>query len=294
MANKNKKTILSVAVTGNLTTLQQHPGLPCTPEQIATAALDSAKAGAAIAHIHVRHPDGRPSMELQHYREVVNRIRDKNSELIINLTTGLGGRFVPGKEDPKIAGPGTSIVHPLRRVEHIVALKPDIATLDLNTMWSGTAAVINTPENVTIMANEIQKAGSMPELEVFDSGDIQLANVLLEQGVLKRPPLFQIVMGVRYGFISTPQTLIYAQSLLPIDATWAAFAIGRWEFPMLAQAWSLGGHVRVGLEDNVFISKGVLAPSNAALCEKAVRIINDLGGELATPKQAREILDLRL
>jgi len=295
MTNKsNKKTILSVAVTGNLTTLQQHPGLPCTPEQIATAALESAKAGAAIAHIHVRHPDGRPSMELEHYREVVNRIRDKNSELIINLTTGLGGRFVPSKEDPKIAGPGTSIVHPLRRVEHIVALKPDIATLDLNTMWSGTAAVINTPENVTIMANEIQKAGSKPELEVFDSGDIQLANVLLEQGVLKRPALFQIVMGVRYGFISTPQTLIYAQSLLPMDATWAAFAIGRWEFPMLAQAWFLGGHVRVGLEDNVFISKGVLAPSNAALCEKAARIIDDLGGELATPKQAREILNLRL
>jgi uncharacterized protein (DUF849 family) len=294
MTNKSKKSILSVAVTGNLTTLQQHPGLPCTPEQIATAALDSANAGAAIAHIHVRHPDGRPSMELEHYREVVNRIRDKNSELIINLTTGLGGRFVPSKEDPKIAGPGTSIVHPLRRVEHIVALKPDIATLDLNTMWSGSAAVINTPENVTIMANEIQKAGSKPELEVFDSGDIQLANVLLEQGVLKRPPLFQIVMGVRYGFISTPQTLIYAQSLLPKDATWAAFAIGRWEFPMLAQAWFLGGHVRVGLEDNVFISKGVLAPSNAALCEKAARIIDDLGGELATPKQAREILDLRL
>jgi uncharacterized protein (DUF849 family) len=293
MAGKSRKTILTVAVTGNLTTLQQHPGLPCTPEQIANAALESAKAGAAIAHIHVRYPDGRPSMELEHYREVVNRIRDKNSDLIINLTTGLGGRFVPSKDDPKIAGPGTSIVHPLRRVEHIVALKPDIATLDLNTMWSGTAAVINTPENVTIMANEIQKAGSKPELEVFDSGDIQLANVLIEQGVLKRPPLFQIVMGVRYGFISTPQTLMYAQSLLPKDAAWAAFAIGRWEFPMLAQAWCLGGHVRVGLEDNVYLSKGVLAPSNAALCEKALRMLDDLGAELATAKEARDILGLR-
>ena len=293
MAGKSTKTILTVAVTGNLTTLQQHPGLPCTPEQIANAALESAKAGAAIAHIHVRYPDGRPSMELEHYREVVNRIRDKNSDLIINLTTGLGGRFVPSKDDPKIAGPGTSIVHPLRRVEHIVALKPDIATLDLNTMWSGTAAVINTPENVTIMANEIQKAGSKPELEVFDSGDIQLANVLIEQGVLKRPPLFQIVMGVRYGFISTPQTLMYAQSLLPKDAAWAAFAIGRWEFPMLAQAWCLGGHVRVGLEDNVYLSKGVLAPSNAALCEKALRMLDDLGAELATAKEARDILGLR-
>jgi uncharacterized protein (DUF849 family) len=293
MAGKSNKTILTVAVTGNLTTVQQHPGLPCTPEQIATACLESAKVGAVVAHIHVRHPDGRPSMALEHYREVVNRIRDKNSELIINLTTGPGGRFVPSKDDPKIAGPGTSIVHPLRRVEHIVALKPDIATLDLNTMWSGSAAVINTPDNVTIMANEIQKAGSKPELEVFDSGDIQLANALLEQGVLQRPPLFQIVMGVRYGFISTPQTLMYAQSLLPKDAMWAAFAIGRWEFPMLAQAWFLGGHIRVGLEDTVYISKGELAPSNAALCEKAVRILDDMGGELATPKEARAILGLR-
>jgi uncharacterized protein (DUF849 family) len=293
MAGEAKKTILTVAVTGNLTTVQQHPGLPCTPEQIATAALESAKAGASVAHIHVRHPDGKPSMELAHYREVVDRIRDKNSDLIINLTTGPGGRFVPSKDDPKIAAPGSTIVHPLRRVEHIVALKPDIATLDLNTMWSGTAAVINPPENVTIMANEIQKAGSRPELEVFDSGDIQLAKALLDQGVLKRPPLFQIVMGVRYGFISTPQTLMYAHSLLPKDADWAAFAIGRWEFPMLAQAWFLGGHIRVGLEDNVYLSKGMLAPSNAALCEKAVRILDDLGGELATSKEARAILGLR-
>jgi uncharacterized protein (DUF849 family) len=293
MAGEAKKTILTVAVTGNLTTVQQHPGLPCTPEQIAAAALESAKAGAAVAHIHVRHPDGKPSMELAHYREVVDRIRDKNSDLIINLTTGPGGRFVPSKDDPRLAGPGSTLVHPLKRVEHIVALKPDIATLDLNTMWSGSAAVINPPENVTIMANEILKAGSRPELEVFDSGDIQLAKALLDQGVLKRPPLFQIVMGVRYGFISTPQTLMYAHSLLPKDTDWAAFAIGRWEFPMLAQAWFLGGHVRVGMEDNVYISKGKLTPSNAALCEKAVRILDDMGAELATSKEARAILGLR-
>ena len=288
-----KKTILTVAVTGNLTTVQQNPALPCTPEQIANAALESAKVGAAIAHIHVRHPDGRPSTDLVHYREVVERIRDKNSDLIINLTTGPGGRFVPSKDDPRIAGPGTSAMHPLKRVEHIVELKPDIATLDLNTMWSGAAAVINPPENVTLMANEIQKAGAKAELEVFDSGDIQLAHVLLEQGVIKRPPLFQIVMGVRYGFISTVETLVYAKSLLPQDAAWAAFAIGRWEFPMLAAAWTLGGHVRVGMEDNVYLSKGRLTPSNAALCEKAVRILDDMGAELATAKEARQILGLR-
>jgi len=293
MAAQAKKTILTVAVTGNLTTVQQNPALPCTPEQIANAALESAKIGASVAHIHVRHPDGRPSMELAHYREVVERIRDKNTDLIINLTTGPGGRFVPSKDDPRTAGPGSTLIPPLKRVEHIVALKPDIATLDLNTMWSGSAAVINPPENVTIMAKAIQEAGSKPELEVFDSGDIQLAHVLLEQGVLKRPPLFQIVMGVRYGFISTPQTLIYAHSLLPSDAMWAAFAIGRWEFPMLATTWFLGGHVRVGMEDNVYLSKGQLTPSNAALCEKAVRILDDMGADLATAKEARAILGLR-
>jgi uncharacterized protein (DUF849 family) len=290
---KNNKTILTVAVTGNLTTIEQHPGLPCTPEQIANAALESAKAGAAIAHLHVRYPDGRPSMEVAHYRETVERIRDKNSDLIINLTPGAGGRFVPGKEDPRVAGPGSTLIHPLKRVEHIVELKPDIATLDLNTMWSGSAAVINTPDNVTIMANEIYQAGALPELEVFDSGDIQLANHLLSTGVLKSPPLFQIVMGVRYGFISTPQTLMYAHSLLPKDANWAAFAIGRWEFPALAAAWFLGGHVRVGMEDNVYISKGKLTRDNAELCEKAVRVLDDLGAELATAKEAREILGLR-
>lgn len=292
MAVQSNKTILTVAVTGNLTTVSQHPGLPCTPEQVANACLESAKSGAAIAHIHVRYPDGRPSMELAHYREVVERIRDQNDELIINLTTGPGGRFVPSKDDPRVAASGSTIVHPLKRVEHIVELKPDIATLDLNTMWSGSAAVINPPENVTIMANEIQNAGVKTELEVFDSGDIQLAHALLNDGTLKRPPLFQIVMGVRYGFISSPQTLVYAHSLLPQDAQWAAFAIGRWEFSMLAPIWLLGGHVRVGLEDNIYISKGKLAPSNAAQCEKAVRIMDDIGAELATCKEARAILGL--
>jgi uncharacterized protein (DUF849 family) len=288
----SKKTILTVAVTGNLTTVEQHPGLPCTPKQIATAAVESAAMGAAVAHIHVRYPDGRPSMEIAHYREVMERIRDKSPELVINLTTGPGGRFVPSKDEPKVAAAGTSLAHPLRRVEHIVALKPDISTLDLNTMYSGTAVVINTPENVAIMANEINRAGVKAELEVFDSGDIHLAHALLDQGVLKSPPLFQIVMGVRYGFNATPETLIYAKSLLPKDATWAAFGLGRTEFPAVALSWWLGGHIRVGLEDNIYIRKGVVAPNNAALCEKAARIIDDLGGELATAREARAILGL--
>lgn len=288
-----RKTILSVAVTGNQTTVQQHPGLPCTPEQIATACIDSAKAGAAITHIHVRFPDGRPSMELEHYREVVNRIRDSNVDVIINLTTGPGQRFIPSEEDPKVAAPGTTLTTPMRRVEHVVALKPELCSLDLNTMWSGASAVINPPKSITVMAKAMKEAGSKPELEVFDSGDIQLAKALIEQGVIDKPPLFQIVMGIQYGFETSANTLLYAKSLLPEGAHWAAFGIGRMAFPAMALSFLLGGHVRVGLEDAVYLSKGVLAPSNAALAEKAVRIINELGGEVATPKEARQILGLR-
>lgn len=286
------KTILTVAVTGNLTTLAQHPGLPCTPEQIAKAAIDGAKAGAAVAHIHVRHPDGRPSMDVELYREVIDRIRDAGSDLVINLTTGPGQRFVPTPENPSIAAPGTTLMHPLRRVEHIIALRPEICTLDLNTMWSFNSAVINSPESITAMAEVMREAGSKPEIELFDTGDIHLANHLLEQGVLDRPPLFQIVMGVRYGFNASIETLLYAKSLLPSDAHWAAFGVGRHSFPFVAQTLLLGGHVRVGLEDNIYIGKGELARDNAQLVEKAARIVHELGGTLATPTEAREILGL--
>jgi uncharacterized protein (DUF849 family) len=159
-------------------------------------------------------------------------------------------------------------------------------------MWFGSSVVINTPRNVTIMAEAIRAAGVKPELEVFDSGDLQLAHQLLESGVLPRPPLFQVVLGIRNGFPATPATLLYAKSLLPADAQWAAMGTGRMEFPIVAQACLLGGHVRVGLEDNLYLSKGVLAPSNAALVERAVTIVELLGGSVASPAEARAILGL--
>jgi uncharacterized protein (DUF849 family) len=287
------RTIITCAVTGNITKPEQHPDLPITPAQIAQAAIDAAKAGAAIAHIHVRDPaTGAPSMELAHYREVVERIRASGTDLIINLTTGPGGRFVPSEDDPKVAAPGSTLVRPERRVEHVVALRPEICSLDLNTMWFGSAVVINTPRNAAIMARAIRAAGVMPELEVFDSGDIQLAHQLLADGVLARPPLFQVVLGIRNGFPATPATLLYAKSLLPADAEWAAMGIGRMEFPIVAQACLLGGHVRVGLEDNLYLSKGELAASNAALVERAVTLVELLGGSVATPAEARTILGL--
>lgn len=286
-------TIITCAVTGNMTTVDSTPYLPVTPEQIAQSCLESVRAGAAIVHIHVRHADGRPSMELQHYREVVERLRSAEEDVIINLTTGPGQRFVPSEADPSVAGSGTTLTVPERRVEHIAALRPEICSLDFNTMYSGNSVVINTPRNLGIMADIIRDAGVRPELEVFDSGDIQLANEFIRDGRLDAPALFQIVLGVRYGAIATPETMAYLKSLLPTGSHWAAFGIGRLEFPMLAQAWLLGGHVRVGLEDNIYVEKGVLAKGNAELVAKAVRIIKELGGAVATPVQTREILGLR-
>jgi uncharacterized protein (DUF849 family) len=288
-----RKTIITCAVTGNLTKPEQHPGLPVTPEQIANASLDAARAGAAVVHIHVRDPKtGRPSMDIALYREVIERIRAANTDLIINLTTGPGGRFIPSDEEPRVAAAGTTLMRPEDRVQHILVLRPDICSLDLNTMNSGGDVVINTPKNVTRMAAVIREAGVKPEIEIFDSGDMNLALDLIKSGVLDGPGLWTFVMGVKYGFSASPETLLYARSLLPAGATWAAFGVGRFEFPIVAQAWLAGGHVRVGLEDNIYISKGVLAESNAALVERARDIVLSLGGELASAREARDLLGL--
>lgn len=289
-----QKTIITCAITGNITTPEQHPNLPVSPVQIASAALDAERAGAAAVHIHVRHPDsGRPSMELSHYQEVVERIREGSRKLIINLTTGPGGRFVPGKEDPKVAAPGTTLMHPEPRVEHVRILKPDICSLDLNTMYSGTSVVINTPDSVERMAQIINDAGVRPEIEIFDSGDIHLATDLIAKGILKSPTLFSFVLGVKYGFNASMDTLMYAKSLLPTESPFTAFGIGRAEFPMVAGSFLQGGHVRVGFEDNLFLSRGHKADNNAQLVEKAKHIIELLGGEIASPEEAREILQLK-
>ncbi len=289
-----KRTILTCAVTGNLTQVSQHPGLPVTPEQIARAALDAAEAGAAIVHLHVRDPQtGRGSMDFALYQELVDRIRTENRDVILNLTTGEGGRFVPSDDNPQVAAAGSTLCAPEARVSHVEKLRPEICTLDFNTMWSGQAAVINSPRNVEIMAGRIYAAGVKPEVELFGTGDIHMMQHFLEQGILTGPLMIQIVMGVRYGAFANPETLQYFVSQLPRDAEWAAFGIGRHEFPMVAQAWLLGGHVRVGMEDNLYIRKGELCRDNAQLVHKAVSLIDHLGGEIASPDEARDILGLR-
>jgi len=287
------KTIISCAVTGNVVRPEQHPRLPVTPEQIARAAIKAGQAGAAIAHIHVREPDsGRPSLRLDLFREVVDRIRSSGSDILINLTTGEGGRFAPSDDDPRIAGPGTTLLHPLRRIEHVVQLKPDLCSLDFNTMNSGQQVVMNTPANVRKMAAAIVAAGVKPELEVFDSGDIHMANDMIAEGLLPGRPFFQIVTGVKYGCASTPETIAYMKSILPAGAIWSAFGIGRQAYPVVAVAQALGGQVRVGMEDNIYIRRGELARDNAQLVEKAVALLDMMGAEPATPAEARTLLGI--
>jgi uncharacterized protein (DUF849 family) len=289
-----KPTILSCAVTGSFTTREHNEALPVTPQEIAASAIEAARAGAAICHIHVRDPDtGRPSMEIEYYRETVRRIRESETDMLINLTTGPGGRYIPSDDEPARAAPGTMLTTGEIRSQHVVELKPDICSLDLNTMWFGGGAVINSPRSIRIMAERIYAAGVMPELEVFDTGDIALAHDLIKEGTLKGPALFQLVMGVKYGMPATPQGLAFAQSLLPEGCEWAGFGTSRMAFPMLAQAFLLGGHCRIGMEDTVYLSRGVKTPGNGALVEKAVRIIDELGGRVATVDEARDILGLR-
>ena len=264
-----KPTILTCAVTGTFPTREHNPNLPVTPAEIADACIGAAKAGAAICHIHVREPDtGRPSMNIEYYREVIR------------------------EDDPTKPAPGTLFKAPEIRTEHIVELKPEICTLDLNTMWFGGGAVINTPRNLRIMAGRMYAAGVKPEIEVFDTGDLVMAQDLVADGTIKLPALFQIVTGIKYGMPSTPESMLLAKSLLPKNSEWAAFGAGRYAFPMLAQAFILGGHCRIGMEDTVHLAKGTPAPSNAALVERAVRIIRELGGQIATVGEARSLLAL--
>jgi uncharacterized protein (DUF849 family) len=289
----HEKVIITCAVTGSGDTVGKHPAIPVTPEEIARAAIEAGEAGAAVAHIHVRDPQtGKASRDVALFREVVERIRASDSDIVINLSCGAGARVDPHPDDPRLPGPGTTMAPPADRVRHVSELKPEICSLDVATMNMGEFAFVHVPRHLREMAKLIRAAGTKPELEVFDSGHIRLARRLIEEGLIDGTPLFQIVLGVAWGAPQTPETMTFMRGLLPEKANWAAFGISRMEFPMAAQAVLLGGHVRVGLEDNLYVDKGVFG-SNAQLVEKAAKIVRLLGPEVATPADARRILGLR-
>jgi uncharacterized protein (DUF849 family) len=289
----SRAVIITCALTGGGDTTGTSPHVPITPEQIAREALAARAAGAAIVHIHVRDPaTGKPSRDLALYRETVERIRAAKSDVLINLTTGAGGRFVPDEQDPRRGGPGTTMATPEDRVAHVLELKPDICSLDVATMNFGASAFVNVPPHLERMAAMIREAGVKPELEVFEMGHAVLANQMRSKGFFADPPWFQLCLGVPWGAPATTEAMLAMKALVPPGGIWSAFGISRLQFPMAAQAVILGGHVRVGLEDNLYLARGVLSPGNAPLVERAARIVTELGEHVATPEEARGILGL--
>ena len=287
------KTIVTCALTGGFDTVSKNPAVPVSPEQIAKSALDAADAGAAIVHIHVRDPrTGKPSMALELYEETVQRIRAVNRDVILNLTTGAGGRFIPGADDPRVAAVGSTLTTPAIRMRHIVKIKPEICTLDCGSMNFGPHVFVNTPAHLAEMAATAKEAGSKPEIEVFDLGHIELAKKLIADGVIAAPPLFQLCLGISFGAPARPEAMLAMRNNLPAGALWCAFGIGRAQFPLVAQTVLYGGHVRVGLEDNLYLERGKLASSNAVLVDRAVQIIRIIGGDIASAAEARQTLGL--
>ena len=293
----NKDVIISCAVTGAGDTVGKHPSIPVTPEQIASAAIEAASAGAAIAHMHVRDPEtGKGSRDNELYKEVVSRIKDSGTDVIINLTSGMGGDIEIGPEDDLLNfGPNTDFVNALERLSHVEELLPDICSLDCGTLnfGDGNMIYVGTPEQLRIGAKRIQELGVKPELEVFDTGHMWFANQMYDEGLLDPPALFQICLGIPYGAPANTGSMKNMVEMLPEGSNWAAFGIGAMQMPMVAQAILLGGNVRVGLEDNLYLEKGVYA-SNGTLVEKASTIINNLGARVMNVQDARKKLGLKI
>ncbi len=290
------KVIITCAVTGAGDTVGKSAHVPVTPEQIANAALEAASAGATVVHCHVREPKtGKGSRDTGLYREVMEKIRARNQDVIINLTAGMGGDVVVGDgEKPLEFGPGTDCVGPLERLVHVKELRPEICTLDCGTLnfGDGQSIVVQTPTQLRKQAELIKSYGVKPEMEIFDSGNLWFANQLVSEGLIADRPLYQLCLGIPWGAPYNTETMAYQKSQLPPNAIWASFGIGRNQMQAVAQAVLLGGHVRVGLEDNIWLEKGVLA-TNGKLVEKAVKIIELLGTKVATPAEGREILGLK-
>src|ERR1700733_4794851 len=293
----NHEVFITCAVTGAGDTIGRHPGVPVTPQQIANAAIEAAKAGAAIAHMHVRDPKtGKAARRVELYAEVVDRIRSANVDVIINLTAGMGGDVVFGAgENPLPLDPaGTDMIGPTERLAHVAQLLPEICTLDCGTMnfALGDYVMTNTPSTLRAMARQVQALGVRPELEVFDFGHLVFVKQLIAEKLIDDPCMVQLCMGIPYGAPDDPMTLMALVNQLPPGAVFSAFAIGRNQLPYAAMAALAGGNVRVGLEDNLFLDRGVLA-SNGQLVERAATIVTNMGARLLGPAEVRQKLKLR-
>lgn len=287
----NRNVILTCAVTGSGDSHLKHPHVPSTPEEIAASAVAAAKAGASVVHLHVREADGTPCRKLEYYQETVRLIRESGVDVIINLTTGMGGDYVEDPDDPTIFGPGSDMVGPAERVRHVEAIKPDICTLDCGSFNYKSTTYLATYAMLRECARRITAVGVRVEIEAFELGHIWQAKELIREGLLPPETLFQLCMGVPYGAESTTKNLLAMIDALPAGAHWSAFGLGRDEFPMVAQAMLNGGNVRVGLEDNIYLDKGVFA-TNEGLVSKAVDLVERLGGRVLTPAEAREVWGL--
>ena len=293
----NYEVFITCAVTGAGDTLGRHPGVPVTPAQIADAAIEAAKAGAAIAHIHVRDPEtGKAARRLDLYRETVERIRASGVDVVINLTAGMGGDIVfgTGEHPLPLDQAGTDMVGPTERLAHVAALLPEICTLDCGTMnfALGDYVMTNTPSTLRAMASQVQALGVRPELEVFDAGHLVFVKQLIKEGLIDDPCMIQLCMGIAYGAPDDPLTLTALVNQMPPGAIFSAFSIGRHQLPYAAMAALMGGNVRVGLEDNLFLDRGVLA-SNGQLVERAATIVTAMGARVLSPAEARRKLKLR-
>jgi uncharacterized protein (DUF849 family) len=289
----NNDVIITCAVTGAGDTTSRSNLIPITPQQVADAAIEAAQAGAAVCHIHVRDPQtGAGSRDPQLFKQTLDIIKESGVDMIINLTAGMGGDWVPSEEDPSLPGPGTDMIGPEARLEHVKLCKPDICSLDCGTMnFGGNYTYINTAPYLRTMAEIARDLGVKPELEVFDLGQIRLARNLIDDGLIDSRPMFQVCLGIPWGAGADTETMSAMKHALPSDAIWAGFGISRMQMPMVAQAVLLGGNVRVGLEDNIFLDRGVLA-TNGMLVERAVEIIERLGARVVGPDEARTKLGL--
>lgn len=290
----NHDVIITCALTGAGDTTGRSPFVPVTPKQIAEAAIEAAKAGATVVHCHVRDPNtGRFSRDVSLYRELMERIREADVDIIVNLTAGMGGdlQIGPG-EQPMEFGADTDLVGPLTRLAHVEALLPEICTLDCGTLnfGDGNSIYVSTPDQLRAGARRITELGVKAELEIFDTGHLWFAKQMIAEGLLD-DPLFQLCLGIPWGAPADTTTMKAMVDNIPAGATWAAFGIGRMQMPMAAQAVLLGGNVRVGLEDNLWLEKGVLA-TNGQLVERAAEILTRLGARVLTPAQGRAKMKL--